>query len=169
MNKILLFYAGVAVLAVLLILYRRQKTRHLDSLDVLVNKKSDYISLRCSFCNKDQRDVKTLIAGPNVYICDECADICVDIAAEKFSKEQQKEPDTPAAPERRTCSLCFNILEGKQVDAFTAKITLDPPTERTPLQGALFEFMDKTGASIPKERVLHFCSSCADLLREALT
>ena len=37
--------------------------------------------LRCSFCNKSQRDVKKLIAGPTVYICDECVDICLDIIA----------------------------------------------------------------------------------------
>lgn len=36
---------------------------------------------RCSFCNKSQRDVKKLIAGPNVYICDECVAICNDILA----------------------------------------------------------------------------------------
>ncbi|MFI5142724.1 MAG: ClpX C4-type zinc finger protein, partial [Thermoanaerobaculales bacterium] len=30
--------------------------------------------LRCSFCNKSQREVRKLIAGPNVYICDECVD-----------------------------------------------------------------------------------------------
>jgi hypothetical protein len=34
---------------------------------------------RCSFCNKSQHDVKHLIAGPNVFICDECVDICVDV------------------------------------------------------------------------------------------
>src|SRR5215470_17737065 len=39
--------------------------------------------LRCSFCNKNQRDVKKLIAGPTVYICDECVDICLDIIAEE--------------------------------------------------------------------------------------
>ncbi|HYC90716.1 MAG TPA: ClpX C4-type zinc finger protein [Thermoanaerobaculia bacterium] len=38
--------------------------------------------LRCSFCNKSQRDVKKLIAGPTVYICDECVEICVEILAE---------------------------------------------------------------------------------------
>ena len=43
--------------------------------------------LRCSFCNKDQRDVKKLIAGPTAYICDECVDICLDIIAE------EREPD----------------------------------------------------------------------------
>src|SRR5262245_297209 len=38
--------------------------------------------LRCSFCNKHQRAVRKLIAGPAVYICDECVGICVDIIAE---------------------------------------------------------------------------------------
>ncbi len=38
--------------------------------------------LRCSFCNKSQRDVKKLIAGPTVYICDECVDVCNDILAD---------------------------------------------------------------------------------------
>ena len=36
-------------------------------------------ALRCSFCNKSQREVKKLIAGPTVFICDECVDICLDI------------------------------------------------------------------------------------------
>ncbi len=45
--------------------------------------------LRCSFCNKSQRDVKKLIAGPTVYICDECVDICLDIIAEDRVLETQ--------------------------------------------------------------------------------
>ena len=43
--------------------------------------------LRCSFCNKSQRDVRKLIAGPTVYICDECVDICLDIIAEEREPE----------------------------------------------------------------------------------
>ncbi len=39
--------------------------------------------LRCSFCNKTQNEVKKLIAGPNVYICDECVEVCGDIIAEE--------------------------------------------------------------------------------------
>ncbi len=38
--------------------------------------------LRCSFCNKDQNDVRKLIAGPTVYICDECVEVCNDIIAD---------------------------------------------------------------------------------------
>ncbi len=46
------------------------------------NKKNNEI-LRCSFCNKDQYDVKNLIAGVNVFICDECVSICVDIIKDR--------------------------------------------------------------------------------------
>ena len=35
--------------------------------------------LRCSFCGKPQKDVRMLVAGPAVFICDECVDVCVDI------------------------------------------------------------------------------------------
>ena len=40
--------------------------------------------LRCSFCNKSQDQVRRLIAGPNVFICDECVGICQDIISEEF-------------------------------------------------------------------------------------
>lgn len=39
--------------------------------------------LRCSFCSKSQREVRKLIAGPAVYICDECVYLCVDILNEE--------------------------------------------------------------------------------------
>ena len=35
--------------------------------------------LKCSFCGKSQKQVKKLIAGPGVYICDECIDLCNEI------------------------------------------------------------------------------------------
>jgi len=43
--------------------------------------------LRCSFCNKDQNDVRKLIAGPSVFICDECVDVCNDIIADDKKTE----------------------------------------------------------------------------------
>jgi len=52
-------------------------------------------ALRCSFCNKSQREVKKLIAGPTVFICDECVDICLDIIAEDRLLEQQQETKLP--------------------------------------------------------------------------
>lgn len=44
-------------------------------------------NLCCSFCGKNQREVKKLIAGPTVYICDECIELCNDIIAEEGQKE----------------------------------------------------------------------------------
>ncbi len=44
-------------------------------------------SLRCSFCGKGQKEVKKLIAGPGVYICDECIDLCNDIIVEEKDRE----------------------------------------------------------------------------------
>ncbi|MEY2344853.1 hypothetical protein I3679_015475 [Proteus mirabilis] len=42
--------------------------------------------LYCSFCGKSQHEVKKLIAGPSVYICDECVDLCVDIIREEIKE-----------------------------------------------------------------------------------
>lgn len=47
------------------------------------------MNLSCSFCGKSQREVKKLIAGPTVYICDECIDLCNDIIAEETIKQEQ--------------------------------------------------------------------------------
>jgi ATP-dependent Clp protease ATP-binding subunit ClpX len=44
--------------------------------------------LRCSFCGKGQDEVKKLIAGPTVYICDECVELCNDIIAEEYEREE---------------------------------------------------------------------------------
>ncbi|MBM4289595.1 MAG: ATP-dependent Clp protease ATP-binding subunit ClpX, partial [Deltaproteobacteria bacterium] len=46
--------------------------------------------LLCSFCGKSQSEVKKLIAGPSVYICDECIELCNDIIAEENEKEEVK-------------------------------------------------------------------------------
>ncbi len=43
--------------------------------------------LKCSFCGKNQDEVKKLIAGPSVYICDECIELCNDIIAEEYERE----------------------------------------------------------------------------------
>jgi ATP-dependent Clp protease ATP-binding subunit ClpX len=46
--------------------------------------------LQCSFCGKNQDDVRKLIAGPTVYICDECIELCNDIIAEEWEEEKTK-------------------------------------------------------------------------------
>ncbi len=54
------------------------------------NRRDDHQNgnLNCSFCGKSQKEVKKLIAGPTVYICDECIGLCNDIIAEEVEKEE---------------------------------------------------------------------------------
>ncbi|HIJ21036.1 MAG TPA: ATP-dependent Clp protease ATP-binding subunit ClpX [Deltaproteobacteria bacterium] len=47
--------------------------------------------LLCSFCGKSQDEVKKLIAGPSVYICDECIQLCNEIIAEEYSEEEKND------------------------------------------------------------------------------
>ena len=67
----------------LLILYTRQE---------IMSKKNDASEdLLCSFCGKSQDEVKKLIAGPSVYICDECIQLCNEIIVEEYSQETEEE------------------------------------------------------------------------------
>jgi ATP-dependent Clp protease ATP-binding subunit ClpX len=52
-----------------------------------VKKRDDNSNLSCSFCGKSQKEVRKLIAGPTVYICDECIELCNDIIAEEYGQE----------------------------------------------------------------------------------
>jgi ATP-dependent Clp protease ATP-binding subunit ClpX len=69
--------------------------------------------LRCSFCNKSQREVKKLIAGPTVFICDECVDICLDIIAEDRMLEQQQDTSLPK-PREVKAMLDDYVVEQEQ-------------------------------------------------------
>ncbi|MEO6326863.1 MAG: ATP-dependent Clp protease ATP-binding subunit ClpX [Thermoanaerobaculia bacterium] len=69
--------------------------------------------LRCSFCNKSQRDVKKLIAGPTVYICDECVDICLDIIAEDRVLDQAK-PETKLPKPREIKEFLDEYVVGQE-------------------------------------------------------
>jgi len=46
----------------------------------------DKKQLKCSFCGKTQEQVKRLVAGPGVYICDECIELCSEIIDEEFEE-----------------------------------------------------------------------------------
>ncbi|MBE0446768.1 MAG: ATP-dependent Clp protease ATP-binding subunit ClpX [Actinobacteria bacterium] len=61
---------------------------------------SENEQLKCSFCGKSQRQVKKLIAGPGVYICDECIDLCNEIIEEELTEEVEfKLEDLPKPKE----------------------------------------------------------------------
>ncbi|MEM9864906.1 MAG: ATP-dependent Clp protease ATP-binding subunit ClpX [Myxococcota bacterium] len=52
-------------------------------------------NLSCSFCGKSQKEVKKLIAGPTVYICDECIELCNDIIAEEIDRDDSMQTGAP--------------------------------------------------------------------------
>ncbi len=54
----------------------------------------DEINVVCSFCGKSQDDVKKLIAGPTVYICDECIELCNEIVLEDRHEEEESHDET---------------------------------------------------------------------------
>ena len=61
-------------------------------------KNGDPEVLRCSFCNKDQSDVRKLIAGPTVFICDECVEVCNDIITDDNRFETRSQQSTLPIP-----------------------------------------------------------------------
>lgn len=65
--------------------------------------KHDDSRLKCSFCGKTQDQVKKLIAGPEVYICDECVELCNEILDEEFfeGKEKDSSADKKNAPDEK--------------------------------------------------------------------
>mgnify|MGYP000806309160 CR=1 FL=1 len=57
-----------------------------------MGKFEDKKQLRCSFCGKNQEQVKRLIAGPGVYICDECIELCSEIIEDEFEGNTESSP-----------------------------------------------------------------------------
>lgn len=64
--------------------------------------------LYCSFCGKSQEEVRKLIAGPSVYICDECVDLCNDILREEFGEEAEATFDLDHLPTPHEISHILN-------------------------------------------------------------
>ena len=74
--------------------------------------------LLCSFCGKSQRQVKKLIAGPGVYICDECIDLCNEIIEEELSESSELKWDDLPKPKE-----IYEFLDSYVVGQDTAKKT----------------------------------------------
>ena len=75
--------------------------------------------LKCSFCGKSQKQVKKLIAGPGVYICDECIDLCNEIIEEELSESSELKWDELPKPRE-----IFEFLDGYVIGQDVAKRTL---------------------------------------------
>ena len=75
--------------------------------------------LKCSFCGKSQKQVKKLIAGPGVYICDECIDLCNEIIEEELAEASELGLDELPKPRE-----IFDFLEQYVIGQDAAKKAL---------------------------------------------
>ena len=75
--------------------------------------------LYCSFCGKSQHEVKKLIAGPTVFICDECVELCMDII-----REENKNNNSVEKKDNYTPQEIFNILNDYVIGQSRAKKVL---------------------------------------------
>ena len=83
------------------------------------NEKNEKEKLHCSFCGKSQHEVKKLIAGPTVFICDECVDLCTDII-----KEESKTTLLKSSKDVPNPSEIFDFLDTYVIGQSSAKKVL---------------------------------------------
>ena len=81
-------------------------------------------NVRCSFCKKSQDQVRKLIAGPEVYICDECVDICAEIMEEEF-QDYENETD-------------INLLKPKEIKEFLDEYVIGQDEAKRALSVAVY-------------------------------
>ena len=79
-----------------------------------MKKREDNANLSCSFCGKSQREVKKLIAGPTVYICDECIELCNDIIAEEYGREEVAEHTSKVPKPREIKAILDDYVIGQE-------------------------------------------------------
>ena len=95
--------------------------------------------LKCSFCGKTQDQVKKLIAGPDVFICDECVELCNEILDEEFfegkeknleGKEGEASKDEEEKEDTYTSSI-YSEPEEEEEETLSEEDTTDTPLELT--------------------------------------
>ncbi len=86
--------------------------------------RTDNEVLHCSFCGKSQNEVKKLIAGRGVYICDECIEVCINIVADEMAEEKAEKGEITSAENLPTPSKIKEFLDQYVIEQDEAKKVL---------------------------------------------
>ena len=110
-------------------------------------KKSDF--LKCSFCSKSQNQVKKLIAGPGVYVCNECVDLCNEIIDEEL--KEQREVDFKDLPKpKEIYSILNEYVVGQERSKKVLSVAVYNHYKRVKYEGSL----SKDDVEIQKSNIL---------------
>ncbi|MFQ5353507.1 MAG: ATP-dependent Clp protease ATP-binding subunit ClpX [Thermodesulfobacteriota bacterium] len=80
----------------------------------MTSNKHDSGYLTCSFCKKSQDEVRKLVAGPMVYICDECIELCNDIIAEEYEKDEYKNHEQKIPKPKEIKAILDEFVVGQE-------------------------------------------------------
>jgi ATP-dependent Clp protease ATP-binding subunit ClpX len=112
--------------------------------------------LRCSFCGKAQDQVRRLIAGPNVYICDECVELCRDIIREEFetSRDGYRPPQSDGGLYVPKPKEIFDMLSDYVIDQDEAKKILSVAVYNHYKRVCYTDQMPQDGIEIQKSNIV---------------
>lgn len=122
----------------------------------MVNISDSGDTLRCSFCNKTQKQVAQLIAGPQIYICDECVEICAEIIAERVKSESDAQPqELQLVKPRETAEFLDKFVIGQDRAKRALAVAVYTHYKRLQLEHTILAEPDKSAqVEIAKSNVL---------------
>ena len=82
--------------------------------------------LYCSFCGKSQHEVRKLIAGPSVFICDECVDLCNDIIREEIQEKSGSSTGSKLPTPREINQILDDYVVGQSHEEGSVRCRLQP-------------------------------------------
>ncbi|MBM4385159.1 MAG: ATP-dependent Clp protease ATP-binding subunit ClpX [Deltaproteobacteria bacterium] len=102
-----------------------------------MKKRDDNANLSCSFCGKSQREVRKLIAGPTVYICDECIELCNDIIAEEYGQDEARRETSKVPKPQEIKSFLDDYVVGQEFAKKALAVAVHNHYRRIENQGRL--------------------------------
>ena len=109
-------------------------------MEIFMPKNEDTNKLQCSFCGKTQDQVRRLVAGPGVYICDECVELCLEIIEPEYDDNLLGGAENSALPKPKEIYEILNDFIIGQEDAKKAlSVAVYNHYKRLSLQGSRFE------------------------------